>query len=177
MRCAVLIVFAVMLLYGCEHIPQEYHIPNALKPLFNEGDTFFYKSSQKETLCDTLVVTNLYYGFSQEGDKKTTDIYEYMRCDMKSLASDIRFKFEEYVSGYIGIDVVDKNDVYQYFFDNKELKNIKIGEDEYYNVCELSQSDNFIFPIKIYYSRQYGVLKYIFSDSTCFLIDNKSVNP
>lgn len=65
-----ILLFAIVTFCGCEEEPQQYYLSDAVKPLFCKGDTFYYYSVQTK-LTDTVVVSDLHYGFREEsGEKK-----------------------------------------------------------------------------------------------------------
>lgn len=48
MKKVIVLILSVVIICGCEHIPQTYYIPDSLKPLFNDGDTFFLNHHKKK---------------------------------------------------------------------------------------------------------------------------------
>lgn len=167
-----IILVALVVLCGCEHTPVYYAMPDSEKPLFHVGDTFFYQSNDENTK-DTLFVTSLYSWDSQEGEKKTSDIYEHIIAIFKN-NSGVKFMIEEYSRSLVEIHVFDKDGIvyslHAYSEDDSILiaDGIKMSDDAFLYGKALVDNPT------LWYSVNYGILQYSICDSLVFnLIESR----
>lgn len=168
-----IILVALVVLCGCEHTPVYYAMPDSKKPLFHVGDTFFYQSND-ENIKDTLFVTNLYYWDSQEGEKKTSDIYEEVHCWFEN-NSGVEFRVEEgtYGTGIIVYVLSKAGSVYT-LTAYSEVDSILIADGRRKSYDGLLYGKALVDNPTLWYSVNYGIMQYSICDSLVFnLIESR----
>lgn len=152
MRCAVLIVFAIMFLYSCEHY---YDISKSIDPEFNAGDVFFYESNLTAAI-DTMYVMKKKY---EVEDSDKTYHYESLSCVIINMNKNIKYEIQ-YSGNDFSLYVIEGENVFMYD-EYDSCLDLTLNGAKYKNVFLLTNADNIInVPDTLFFSPKKGILKY-----------------
>lgn len=144
-------------------------IPADDRPLFNTGDVYYYKSNTQR--IDTFYVISRGFRIELDDDYKESydrDYTEWGYYTIENISSQFFFNMCQDWTGDVGVYVSYCDEIVYMKKIHEEAITIGRGTYDPVSVFCQDETDNPLIPRTLYYSKKYGIIKYVNADSTTF---------